>query len=78
MFTGAAGFVGSRLSRALLERGDWVVGVDNFDPYYARELKQLPLRDIEGHPRFRLVELDVRDEAGIAALFRAQLRHFTP
>lgn len=38
--TGAAGFIGSFLSRALVWRGDDVVGFDNFDPYYPRECKE--------------------------------------
>ena len=32
--TGAAGFVGSRLSKALLDRGDEVIGFDNLNDYY--------------------------------------------
>ena len=71
LVTGAAGFIGSRLARALVARGDSVVGLDCFDPYYARPLKELHLRDLLGHPRFRLVELDVRDEAGVFELFAA-------
>ncbi len=69
LVTGAAGFIGSRLCRALLERGDTVVGLDNFDPYYARELKQLHLSDIANHPNFCFAELDLRDEKGVFALF---------
>jgi UDP-glucuronate 4-epimerase len=34
LVTGAAGFIGSNLSRTLLQRGDTVVGVDNFNDYY--------------------------------------------
>jgi UDP-glucuronate 4-epimerase len=70
LVTGAAGFIGSRLCRALLERGDCVVGLDNFDPYYARQLKELHLRDLLDWPNFSFVELDVRDEAGVFELFR--------
>ncbi|RYX83689.1 NAD-dependent epimerase/dehydratase family protein [bacterium] len=71
LVTGAAGFIGSRLCRVLLERGDSVVGLDNFDPYYARELKQLHLQDIAQHPNFTFHELDLRDEAGVFALFES-------
>lgn len=39
--TGAAGFIGSYVSRALVWRGDDVVGFDNFDPYYPRQCKEL-------------------------------------
>ena len=34
LLTGAAGFLGSHLAEALLARGDEVLGLDNFDPYY--------------------------------------------
>jgi UDP-glucuronate 4-epimerase len=62
LVTGAAGFIGSHLCEALVARGDEVVGTDNFDPYYARDVKQRNLASLRGHARFRLVEADlVRD-----------------
>jgi UDP-glucuronate 4-epimerase len=66
--TGAAGFIGSHLVEALLARGDEVVGVDNFDPFYPRAVKLDNLAACHGQTRFRLVEADVRDEASLAAL----------
>ncbi|HEV2296205.1 MAG TPA: NAD-dependent epimerase/dehydratase family protein [Tepidisphaeraceae bacterium] len=54
--TGAAGFIGSRLSKALLQRGDQVVGFDNFDPYYAREHKDRHLADLRGATGFEFIE----------------------
>jgi UDP-glucose 4-epimerase len=56
LVTGAAGFIGSHLSAALLERGATVVGVDAFTDYYAREIKQSNLQPLIAHPSFRLVE----------------------
>src|SRR5439155_2070524 len=44
---------------ALLARGDEVVGTDNFDPFYARALKERNLEDLRRHPRFRFLEADV-------------------
>src|ERR1700736_6398488 len=38
--TGAAGFIGFHLARSLVERGDEVLGYDNFNPYYSPELKR--------------------------------------
>jgi UDP-glucuronate 4-epimerase len=70
LVTGAAGFVGSRLAKALLERGDEVVGHDNFDPYYGREHKERHLRDLRGAKGFRFVEGDLRDAAGLLELVR--------
>src|SRR4051812_40950479 len=46
LVTGAAGFVGSRLSAALLSRGDRVVGLDNFNDYYPRVHKDRHLADL--------------------------------
>ena len=40
LVTGAAGFVGFHLCRALRARGDVVLGYDNFNDYYAVELKR--------------------------------------
>ena len=42
--TGAAGFIGSWTARALLARGDEVIGIDNFDPYYDRAHKERNFR----------------------------------
>ncbi|HVT82424.1 MAG TPA: GDP-mannose 4,6-dehydratase [Phycisphaerae bacterium] len=67
--TGAAGFVGSRLSRALLDRGDSVVGHDNFDPYYAREHKDRHLRDLLPHKNFDFVEGDLRNAEHLLEVF---------
>ena len=59
LVTGAAGFIGSHVSEALLARGDEVVGFDNFDAFYARPVKE---RNLEGPRRtkgFRFVEGDI-------------------
>ena len=39
LVTGAAGFIGFHTAKQLLERGDTVVGLDNFNDYYDVELK---------------------------------------
>lgn len=43
LVTGAAGFIGSYLARALLLRGDSVIGIDNFSDYYSRRAKEYNL-----------------------------------
>lgn len=63
LVTGAAGFVGSHLCEALLDRGDAVVGVDCFTPYYEREAKESNLSIARGHDRFEFVEADLRSAA---------------
>jgi UDP-glucuronate 4-epimerase len=63
--TGAAGFVGSRLANTLLNRGDSVIGHDNFDSYYPRVHKDRHLRDLLPHPNFTFIEGDLRDESHV-------------
>lgn len=67
--TGAAGFVGSRLSRVLLERGDEVVGFDNLNDYYPLARKERNLADLLPSPRFTFVRGDLRDAEGLRELF---------
>ncbi len=59
LVTGAAGFIGSHVCEALLTRGDEVVGVDNFDPFYARAVKERNLAGLLGTPGFRFLEADI-------------------
>ena len=61
LITGAAGFIGSQLAEKLLAQGHSVIGVDNFDPFYARELKELNLETLKSHPSFSFYEIDIAD-----------------
>ena len=47
LVTGAAGFIGSHVTQALLARGDRVFGLDNLNDYYAPQRKQANLAEIE-------------------------------
>src|SRR4051794_17042998 len=60
LVTGAAGFIGSTLTDALLARGDQVVGVDCFTPYYDRTDKEANLAGAGRAERFELIEADLR------------------
>jgi len=70
LLTGAAGFIGAHLARALLRRGDDVVGVDNLNAYYDVSLKEARLEWIgrEGAP-FTFVKADISDRAAMEGLF---------
>ena len=69
LVTGAAGFIGSHTVDALLNRGDEVVAIDNFNDYYDPARKRANVAHLAGHPRFRLVEADVRDADAMAQFF---------
>ncbi|HXQ28960.1 MAG TPA: NAD-dependent epimerase/dehydratase family protein [Gemmatimonadales bacterium] len=59
LVTGAAGFIGSHVCDALLDRGDTVVGVDNFDAAYPRAVKEHNVAGLRGRPGFELIEADL-------------------
>jgi UDP-glucose 4-epimerase len=59
LVTGCAGFIGSHLCEALLDRGDDVLGVDCFSDYYPRSLKEANVAAFSGRGRFRFVEADL-------------------
>ena len=46
LVTGAAGFIGAATARALLERGDAVLGIDNLNDYYDPPLKRARLQNL--------------------------------
>jgi UDP-glucuronate 4-epimerase len=59
LVTGAAGFIGSHVSEALVAEGAEVIGVDNFDPFYPRAVKERNLAALRAAARFHLVEADI-------------------
>ena len=63
LVTGAAGFIGSHVCEALLARGDEVVGVDNFDPFYPRAVKERNLETVRRATNFSFVEADIARHA---------------
>jgi len=69
LVTGAAGFIGSNVSRRLLERGDRVTGIDNMNDYYDASLKEARLERLTGQENFRLVKMDLADRKAMEELF---------
>ena len=65
--TGAAGFIGSHVVERLLARGDSVLGMDNFDPFYSPAEKRANLARAMESPRCRLAEVDLADGAALGA-----------
>ena len=65
LVTGAAGFIGSHLIDRLLDDGWGVTGIDNFDPFYPRDVKEAHIREHRRNPQYRLAEADIRDPAAL-------------
>lgn len=72
LVTGAAGFIGFHTARQLLERGEEVVGLDNFNDYYDVSLKESRAAIIEPYENFNMVRMDLADRAGMEALFESE------
>ena len=75
LVTGAAGFIGSHVSRALLSRGDEVVGIDNLNDYYDPKLKEARLDWIKSSNlsgKFSFKKMDISDQGSINTLFEQE------
>jgi nucleoside-diphosphate-sugar epimerase len=59
LVTGCAGFIGSHLCERLVADGWHVTGVDSFEPFYDRSLKEANLFWLRGQPRFAFQERDL-------------------
>ena len=69
LVTGAAGFIGMHVSKALLDRGDEVVGIDNLNDYYDVQLKLDRLKLIQDHDSFTFIKMDIADREATKELF---------
>ncbi|MBI4212451.1 MAG: NAD-dependent epimerase, partial [Deltaproteobacteria bacterium] len=69
LVTGAAGFIGFSVAKALLERGDHVVGIDNVNPYYSVALKERRLRELSAYPHFHFQKGDIADRSFMENVF---------
>ncbi len=72
LVTGAAGFIGMHVARALLGAGATVVGADSFDPYYDVTLKEARAAQLLSQQRFTLERTDLADPDACRALFAVQ------
>jgi UDP-glucuronate 4-epimerase len=66
LVTGVAGFIGYHVARALLDRGDHVVGVDNVNAYYDVRLKHARLAHLQGRSGFVFHKVDLADRDAVA------------
>ena len=70
LVTGAAGFIGMHAARALLARGDSVVGLDNLNDYYDPALKQARLSQLTAERGFEFVKGDIADATALESAFK--------
>lgn len=77
LITGSAGFIGFSLAKALLTRGETVVGIDNLNDYYDPQLKLDRLQNLkefveenQATSRYTFIKLDMADRDGMSRLFQ--------
>lgn len=69
LVTGGAGFIGSHLCASLLQEGNRVICLDNFNSFYDPRLKRDNIRECLPHKNFSLVEADIRDTTALSEAF---------
>jgi UDP-glucuronate 4-epimerase len=69
LVTGSAGFIGFNVSRALLERGGHVIGIDNFNDYYDSSLKEARNKILERYANYKLYRTDIREQDDLLNIF---------
>lgn len=69
LITGAAGFIGSNTSEFFVGSGHKVIGIDNFDSYYEREIKERNIENLLKNPDFRFHEADIRNKDQMNDIF---------
>ena len=75
MITGAAGFIGFHLAKALLEKGATVIGIDNMNDYYEVSLKEYRLAILSGFSQYYFVKADIADRDAVFELFKQYKPH---
>ena len=72
LVTGAAGFIGFFTAKKLLERGEDVVGLDNFNDYYDVRLKNSRAAILDPYKNFRMARIDLEDRSAMEKLFASE------
>ena len=70
--TGGAGFIGSAIAKKLIDRGDQVVMIDNFNDYYDPKLKEDRIKKFLKGYKFKLYRGDIRDEKLLEKIYKKE------
>jgi nucleoside-diphosphate-sugar epimerase len=70
LVTGAAGFIGARTAKMLLDQGVRVVGLDNMNDYYDVRMKEFRLKELKAYKGFTFQKCDIEQPAALGRLFK--------
>ena len=69
IITGTAGFIGYSLSKKLLERGDYIIGIDNHNDYYDPEIKESRYKNLSNYKNYFHYRIDLIDQNNLNKVF---------
>ena len=72
LVTGGAGFIGAYTAKSLIERGDQVVIIDNFNDYYDPKMKRDRVKNVLGKLKYKLYKGDIRDTKFLERVFKKE------
>ena len=73
LVTGAAGFIGSKVSEMILEKGRDIIGIDNLNDYYDVKLKLWRLNNLKKYNNFKFYKINIENYESLKSLFEKHL-----
>jgi UDP-glucuronate 4-epimerase len=74
LITGCAGFIGYHLSIFYLKRGKQVLGIDNINNYYSKELKLKRLNKLKKFKKFKFFLIDLKNKKSLKKIKKYRIK----